>query len=71
MDASLTGVPPFRMKINVRVNMKGEIKRINSLTDDEYKLFSSFFYNGAKCAAYRIIIIDQIGNVPADMDPYT
>eukprot|EP00973_Karenia_brevis_P032606 4501519-Karenia_brevis.AAC.1 len=71
MEASVTGVPPFRMKINILTNIDGEIKRLNTLSDESYQMVSSFFHNGAKAAAYRIITIDRIGNVPADMNPYT
>eukprot|EP00973_Karenia_brevis_P024317 3355245-Karenia_brevis.AAC.1 len=65
-EASLTGEPPFRMKVNVRVNIDGVIKRLNELTDKEYEQVSTLFCNGAKAAHNRVIIIDCIGNVPAD-----
>eukprot|EP00973_Karenia_brevis_P066051 9179830-Karenia_brevis.AAC.1 len=59
------------MKINVNTNIDGEIKRLNTLSDEDYDMVSGFFHNGAKSAAYRIITVDRIGNVPADMSPYT
>eukprot|EP00973_Karenia_brevis_P050519 7012661-Karenia_brevis.AAC.1 len=71
LETSLTGAPPFRMKINVDTNIDGDIKRLNDLPDEEYDMVSGFFHNGAKSAAYRVITVDHIGNVPADMSPYT
>eukprot|EP00973_Karenia_brevis_P025513 3521098-Karenia_brevis.AAC.1 len=55
------------MKINVNVNINGDIKRPNYLSDEEYDTASGFFQNGAKSALYRIITVDRIGNVPADL----
>eukprot|EP00973_Karenia_brevis_P040325 5570987-Karenia_brevis.AAC.1 len=34
MEASVTGVPPFRMKINILTNIDGDIKRLNTLSDE-------------------------------------
>eukprot|EP00973_Karenia_brevis_P017481 2398457-Karenia_brevis.AAC.1 len=67
LETSLTGVPPFRMKINVNTNIDGEVKRLNDLSSEEYDTVSGFVHNGAKSAAYRIITVDRIGNVPADL----
>eukprot|EP00973_Karenia_brevis_P008070 1093507-Karenia_brevis.AAC.1 len=38
MEASVTGVPPFRMNINLLTNVDGGIKRLNTLPDEEYQM---------------------------------
>eukprot|EP00973_Karenia_brevis_P006517 886787-Karenia_brevis.AAC.1 len=59
------------MTINVKVNINGDIKRLNDLSDEDYDTVSGFFQNGAKSARYRVITVDRIGNVLADLTPYT
>eukprot|EP00973_Karenia_brevis_P025933 3578221-Karenia_brevis.AAC.1 len=67
MEASLTGIPPFRMKINVKVNIDGDIKRLNDLSDEDYTTVSAFFQNGAKAARHRVITVDPLHRLYAQV----